>query len=215
MSSHTYCKTHREKRGMRGRGRIACAVAVLGAVACGGGHELERFAFAGSTLAVADYPPPAPELWTGAYDVGGDDVITAVVDAGSRVAKEVEAREARAEIAKQGQVDQDCGTKQCPRCRVAPQWPGKPASPVHHPLDEPVGPECAPCFKTAQKLVQVVRRDGERGTGHDYEKLLGKRAGGKKACAADAGHKARTTLVAWPADAATAYNVAALPRVAR
>ena len=77
---------------------LVCALAAASLAACGGGHELERYSFAGSTLAVADYPPPAPALWTGGYDVDGDDVITAVLDAGSQVAKDVEARRARTRL---------------------------------------------------------------------------------------------------------------------
>lgn len=81
------------------RGAVTvCALVAAGLTACGGGHELERFSFAGSTLAVVDYAPPDPALWTGGYDVEGDDVITAVLDAGSQVAKDVEARRARTRL---------------------------------------------------------------------------------------------------------------------
>jgi len=72
--------------------------AALGLAACGGGHELERYSFAGSTLAVADFAPPSPALLTGAYGVDGDDVLTAVLDAGSQAAREVEARRARTRL---------------------------------------------------------------------------------------------------------------------
>lgn len=74
---------------------LAGALVAASLAACGGGHELERYSFAGSTLAVVDFAPPDPALWTGGYDVEGDDVITAVLDAGSQVAKDVEARRAR------------------------------------------------------------------------------------------------------------------------
>lgn len=74
------------------------AAATLGLAACGGGHELERHNFAGSTLAVADFAPPSPALLTGAYGVDGDDVLTAVLDAGSQAAREVEARRARTRL---------------------------------------------------------------------------------------------------------------------
>lgn len=80
------------------RGVLVCALAAASLSACGGGHELERYSFAGSTLAVADYAPPAPALWTGGYDVDGDDVITAVLDAGSQVAKDIEARRVRTRL---------------------------------------------------------------------------------------------------------------------
>lgn len=79
----------------RRRATLAGALVAASLAACGGGHELERYSFAGSTLAVVDFAPPDPALWTGGYDVEGDDVITAVLDAGSQVAKDVEARRAR------------------------------------------------------------------------------------------------------------------------
>jgi len=84
----------RTRRGVR----AGLTLALMSLAACGGGHELERYSFVGQTVAVADYPAPSPDLWTGDYDVVGDDVITAVVDAGSRVAKEVEARHARTRL---------------------------------------------------------------------------------------------------------------------
>lgn len=77
---------------------ILCVFVVSSLTACGGGHELERYSFGGSTVAVADYTPPAPALWTGAYEVDDDDIAGAVVDAGSQVAREVEARRARARL---------------------------------------------------------------------------------------------------------------------
>lgn len=98
MNGKMYGRMHDTAVAARRPAAIVCALAAVGLVACGGGHELERYAFAGSTLAVADYAPPAPALWTGGYEVEGDDVFTAVVDAGSQVAKEVEARRARTRL---------------------------------------------------------------------------------------------------------------------
>lgn len=87
------------ERGMRRTaGAAALALALGSLTACGGGHELARYDFVGKTVAVADYPAPTPDLRTGDYEVDDDDVITAVVDAGSRVAKEVEARRARTRL---------------------------------------------------------------------------------------------------------------------
>jgi hypothetical protein len=91
-------KMHDQTILARHRAVIVCALAAAGLVACGGGHELERYSFAGSTLAVADHPPPAPALWTGSYEVDGDDVFTAVLDAGSQVVRGVEGRRARTRL---------------------------------------------------------------------------------------------------------------------
>ncbi len=79
-------------------GRLAAFLLLASMVACGGGHELERHSFAGATIAAVDYSPPAPYLWTGSYELEGDDAITAVVNAGASVAREVEARRARARL---------------------------------------------------------------------------------------------------------------------
>ena len=88
---------NRKPRGMGSTAALCTAVLVV-AAACGAKHELKRYSFAGSTLAVVDYEPPAPELRTGSVDVDGEDVFTAVLDAGSRVAREVEARRARTRL---------------------------------------------------------------------------------------------------------------------
>lgn len=79
-------------------GYLAGVCLLLVTTACGGGHELERYSFAGATIAAADFTPPAPALWTGSYELEGDDAITAVVTAGASVAKEVEARRARVRL---------------------------------------------------------------------------------------------------------------------
>lgn len=86
-----------DRRGMSSTAAV-CMAALLVSAACGGGHELQRYSFAGTTLAAVDYEPPAPELWTGAYDVEGEDVFRTVLDASSRVAREVEARRARTRL---------------------------------------------------------------------------------------------------------------------
>lgn len=92
ITQHTDAATLR----LVGRLGFLCLLAV--ATACGGGHELERYSFAGATIAATDYPAPAPSLWTGSYELEGDDAITAVVNAGASVAREVEARRARVRL---------------------------------------------------------------------------------------------------------------------
>jgi len=71
---------------------------VTAAAACGGTQHLSEYDFTGHALAVASYAPFAPELWTGGVDVDTDNPVSAVLDAGSRVAKEVEGRRARARL---------------------------------------------------------------------------------------------------------------------
>lgn len=90
--------TQGRRRSATRRTAVICMAILFLQAACGGGHELEQYSFAGSTLAVADYPPPVPDLWTGAYDVEGEDLFTTLVDAGSRAAREVEARRARTRL---------------------------------------------------------------------------------------------------------------------
>lgn len=78
---------------------VAICLAAGLTVACGGPkHDLARVSTVGSSIAVVDYSAPAPELWTGSVNVSDDDVITAVIDAGARVARETEARKARARL---------------------------------------------------------------------------------------------------------------------
>ena len=98
MNGKMYGRMHDTAVTARRGAMIALGFVAVSAAACGGGHELERYSFAGSTLGVADYAPPAPALWTGGYEVGGDDVFTTVLDAGSQVAKDVEARRARVRL---------------------------------------------------------------------------------------------------------------------
>ncbi|MGK7312931.1 MAG: hypothetical protein ACN0LA_11905 [Candidatus Longimicrobiales bacterium M2_2A_002] len=70
---------------------------VLALQGCGG-HHLADYDFADRSLAVVYYTAPAPELWTGGYDVEGDNPLEVVVSAGGRVAREVEARRAQARL---------------------------------------------------------------------------------------------------------------------
>lgn len=75
---------------------VVCGLFTLSG--CGGGSELERYDLAGRSLAVADYPIPSPDVRTGSYGGGGDDILSAVVEVGSGVAREVEARRARSRL---------------------------------------------------------------------------------------------------------------------
>lgn len=76
---------------------LATTVGVLGA--CGGRHHLNQYDFSGHSLAVVYFAAPSPELRTGGYDVDTRDPLSAVVTAGGRVAREVEARQARERLA--------------------------------------------------------------------------------------------------------------------
>lgn len=83
------------------RTRTSMALVVLGATlaGCGGGHRLADYDFAGRSVAVTHFPAPAPLLRTGSYAVEAqDDALMTVIVAGSRVAREVEARRARARL---------------------------------------------------------------------------------------------------------------------
>lgn len=77
---------------------VALATAVF-VSACGGGHLLADYSFADHSLAMVDYGTPAPVLLTGGG--GGpdlDDPLGSLVEAGSRVAEEIEGRKARARL---------------------------------------------------------------------------------------------------------------------
>ena len=79
------------------RGIRPLALFVLAAAGCGG-HRLADYDFRDRTLAVVYFSAPAPELRTGGYDVDADDPLVAVVAAGGRIAREVQARRARARL---------------------------------------------------------------------------------------------------------------------
>lgn len=79
--------------------RRAVVLALAATFACGGGHRLAEYDFAGGSLAMVELGMPAPRLITGDYDVDTDEgALGAVLDAGSRAAKEAAAREARARL---------------------------------------------------------------------------------------------------------------------
>lgn len=74
-------------------------LAVAASLACGGGHHLAEYDFGGGTLAMVDLGTPAPVLLTGDVDVDTErGALETVLDAGSRAAKEVAARDARARL---------------------------------------------------------------------------------------------------------------------
>jgi len=74
------------------------SVAAAGA-ACGGKHYLAQYEFSEKTLSLAYIDPPSPELLHGWLHVNADDnAVQAVVRAGAGVAKEIEARRARARL---------------------------------------------------------------------------------------------------------------------
>jgi hypothetical protein len=80
--------------------RCAAALVVFAAMAaCGGHNHLERYTFTNRALAVVYYAPPAPELRTGLYDVRDiHSPLSAVLHAGTGIAKEVEGGKARARL---------------------------------------------------------------------------------------------------------------------
>lgn len=78
---------------------IAAAILGLSAMACGGGHRLAEFNFEDRTMALVYLAPPSPGLLTGGYHLDPeDDVTELVVKATSGVAKDMEARRARARL---------------------------------------------------------------------------------------------------------------------
>lgn len=78
---------------------ILALAGVTVVTACGSRHHLANYDFANRTLAVVTSAPAYPELRTGGAGFSGDEgPLQAVLEAGSRVAKEVEARKARARL---------------------------------------------------------------------------------------------------------------------
>ena len=76
---------------------VAALVALTGA-GCGK-HYLNQYDFSQKTLALVFIEPPQPELLHGWYNVDvGNNAVSAVVSAGAKVAKEMEARRASARL---------------------------------------------------------------------------------------------------------------------
>ena len=83
----------------RTAGAMALVPVIVAAAACGGHNHLSEYNFTSRSLAVVYIAPPRPELVTGWYNVPDvNDPVTAVVAAGSGVAKEVEGRRARTRL---------------------------------------------------------------------------------------------------------------------
>jgi hypothetical protein len=78
-------------------GRLA-ALVPLASLACGGGHHLSEYSFANHKVAVVSSAPYAPELWTPGYDIDAKNPVTAVLEAGTKAAREVEGNRARARL---------------------------------------------------------------------------------------------------------------------
>jgi hypothetical protein len=79
-------------------GRRWLMVAAVALLAGCGGHHLAEYDFVDQSLAVVYFGAPAPQLWTGGYDLDTDNPLEAVVSAGGRVVREVEARRAQARL---------------------------------------------------------------------------------------------------------------------
>ena len=78
---------------------LAASLAILVVTSgCGGHNHLSEYDFESHSLALVYIAPPRPMLLTGWYDVAANDPVTAVVAAGSGVAKEVSGRRARARL---------------------------------------------------------------------------------------------------------------------
>lgn len=86
-----------QTRWTRSAAALAVGFLTAGLAACGG-HNLAEYDFADRTLAVVYFSEPIPELWTGDLDLEGDNPLEVVVNAGGRVAREVEGRKARARL---------------------------------------------------------------------------------------------------------------------
>lgn len=102
MSLSSPRRTRSPTAGRPAASRVAVSLVVLAAAAwtaCGGGNRLAEYDFSGGTLALVDLGTPRPVLLTGDVDVDTDEgALEAVLDAGSRVAKEASARKARARL---------------------------------------------------------------------------------------------------------------------
>jgi hypothetical protein len=77
--------------------RPAMLLVVVVLAGCGG-NRLADYDFPGRSLAVVYFNAPPPDLRSGGYDLQTDDPLGAVVAAGGRIAREVQARRARARL---------------------------------------------------------------------------------------------------------------------
>src|SRR3954468_19445657 len=78
---------------------LGALLLLLASAACGHGHHLGDYDFANRSMALVVIAPPAPGLLTPGYGLNeSDDVVGAVMRAGSKVARDVEGRRARARL---------------------------------------------------------------------------------------------------------------------
>jgi hypothetical protein len=78
---------------------LGAMLLLLASAACGRGHRLGEYTFTDRSMALVVIAPPAPGLLTPGYGLKeSDDVVGAVVRAGSKVARDVEGRRARARL---------------------------------------------------------------------------------------------------------------------
>ena len=83
-------------------------------MACGGKHHLEEYRFSQRTLGVSFIEPPVAELKHGWYDVDpGGSALQNVVQAGAKVAKELEARKA---LSRLDSAERDLHRGDAPHC---------------------------------------------------------------------------------------------------
>lgn len=87
----------RRQVGKWNRGGLLLVLA-LGLSACGARHHLARYDFAGRTVAIVHVTPTSGDLRLGTFSAEGDSPVEAVLNAGSRLAVEVEARRVRARL---------------------------------------------------------------------------------------------------------------------
>ena len=88
-------RTHR----MRGAVQWSALALTFLSAGCGGKHYLAQYEFSDRTLGLVYIEPPSPELLHGWYNVDvGNSALQTVVNAGASVAKEVQARKARARL---------------------------------------------------------------------------------------------------------------------
>jgi hypothetical protein len=78
---------------------LAAAASLSASAACGGArHHLNEYTFVDRSMALVVLGTPAPGLITGGYDLRSTDIVELAAKTGSKVAKDVEARRARARM---------------------------------------------------------------------------------------------------------------------
>jgi hypothetical protein len=78
---------------------LGAMLLLLASAACGRGHHLGEYDFSNRSMALVVIAPPAPGLLTPGWGLNeSNDVVGAVIRAGSKVARDVEGRRARARL---------------------------------------------------------------------------------------------------------------------